>query len=434
MIDLDQPVDGKATVVIEDLQGRRVRNLLSGASLAKGRHVLAWDGLDETGNVVRPGEYRWRAAGHPGIRPEYLFSFCNDGRPPWRTGSGTDMWGPDHSCLTAVASGPVWTFLAGSVAESGYAIVAVDQQGVKRMQYQPASGTGLDAVALAVDDRYLYAAHDGFFWGQHVDRTRSDWKAAMQMTLTRFDIASGQVVPFAENRRFVVVSTREVGPGSDRPQWSGASLAGMALLKGKIYLSDRASESLIALAADTGRPVGRIAPAVAGPLAGAEDRLVAVSGNQIVSIEPEQKTVKSLVAAGVALPAGLAVDRQGNLYISDAQTHTVKICDASGKYIGRLGKPGGPYAGPYDAQRMVEPRGLAVAANGWLWVTENRWNPKRPWRGILPRARWCGRSSAPRRTVRRAPVSTTAIPPYGSAKGLCGLSISRRGRLCRRAF
>lgn len=113
-IDFDQPMDGRATIVIEDEQGRRVRNLVSGETFGKGKHSIDWDGLDEEGRVAAPAGYRWRSIHHPAVRPEYLFSFCNDGTPPWRTGSGTDMWGPDHSVFTAAASNGEWCFFGGS--------------------------------------------------------------------------------------------------------------------------------------------------------------------------------------------------------------------------------------------------------------------------------------------------------------------------------
>ena len=104
VLDFNQPMDGKATIIIEDAKGR-VRNLIAGQPLPNGRQQIAWDGLDEAGNPVPPGTYAWRAISHPGITPDYLFSFCNDGQPPWRNGSGRDMWGPDHSCLTAAPRG-----------------------------------------------------------------------------------------------------------------------------------------------------------------------------------------------------------------------------------------------------------------------------------------------------------------------------------------
>lgn len=377
VVDLDQPMDGKATVVIDDAAGNRVRNLLAGRPIAKGRRRLAWDGLDEQGNVVKPGTYRWRAISHPGIVPEYLFSFNNDGNPPWRTGSGTDLWGPDHSCLMAAVAGKEWTFFGGACAESGNAIVAVDAQGTKRMHYHPPMGVGIERVALAADDKFLYASHDGLAWGQKVDRTKKDWKAAQKLSIMRFDIPTGKAVDYPGSQRFVTLAAPEVGPGSDHAGADFANLGGMAYVAGKLYVSSRIAGAILVVDAATGKITGEIKLDSPGALAAGAGGLLAVSKAAIVRIDPATGAVRPLVASGLQSPQGIAVDGKGNLYVSDGATHTVLVFDAAGRRIREIGKPGGPYAGRYDAERMVGPRGLAVSAAGWLWVTEERWNPKR---------------------------------------------------------
>ncbi|NQT19938.1 MAG: hypothetical protein HQ592_09550, partial [Planctomycetes bacterium] len=65
-IQFDQPVDGKASIVVEDEAGNRIRNLVSGRPLSKGTHEIVWDGLDDNGSVVSPAPYTWRAISHPG--------------------------------------------------------------------------------------------------------------------------------------------------------------------------------------------------------------------------------------------------------------------------------------------------------------------------------------------------------------------------------
>lgn len=371
-VSFDQPLDGKATLVIEDAQGRRVRNLIAGQALAKGPQRLEWDGLDDQGRVLPPGAYRWRSMHHPGIRPAYLFSFCNDGTPSWRTGSGTDMWGPDHSALLAATSNGAWSFFGGACAESGYAMVAVDAQGVKRMHYNAIMGTGIQAIQLAADAKYLYAAHDGFAWGQKVDRSKADWKAQQSLSLTRFEIATGKVVDYAQGKRFVVLARHEVGPGAGR---SGPSLCGMALVGGKLHIADSHANRLIVVDPANGQVIGELALAQPGPLAADGADLLAVSSGRIVRMN--QAGQRQPLPIDDVKPAGIATDPEGRIFISDSATHTVKVFDRSGKALRTVGKPGGAYAGQYDSQRMVNPRGLSVAANGWLWVTEDRWNPKR---------------------------------------------------------
>jgi hypothetical protein len=53
-----QPCDGKATIVVEDVQGKRARNLVSGTDMDKGPQWIAWDGCDDQGVLLPPGEYR----------------------------------------------------------------------------------------------------------------------------------------------------------------------------------------------------------------------------------------------------------------------------------------------------------------------------------------------------------------------------------------
>ena len=48
-IRFDMPEDGKATLVLDGPDGRRVRNLVNGIAFAKGRHVVEWDGRAEDG-------------------------------------------------------------------------------------------------------------------------------------------------------------------------------------------------------------------------------------------------------------------------------------------------------------------------------------------------------------------------------------------------
>ena len=99
VIDFVQPTDGKATIVIDDAQGRRVRNLISGRPMAPGAHRIVWDGANDDGDAQPPGRYRWRGLSHPGLNPRYLFSFSNGPAPttalstPRRATGVMSSWG-----------------------------------------------------------------------------------------------------------------------------------------------------------------------------------------------------------------------------------------------------------------------------------------------------------------------------------------------------
>jgi sugar lactone lactonase YvrE len=365
----DQPVAGKATLVIEDPQGRRVRNLVSGRAFAAGRQTVVWDGLDERGTLVTPGTYRWRGITHPGIKPAYRMNFANGGEPT------TESWGPNHSTLHAAAGNGKLVFFAAPVTEGGWGLLALDAAGRLVQGYEHQHGFGILHDAIAADDRYLYCAQDGFAWGgtKDIDPNRPDWKANWTITVVRYEIESGKLVEFPGKRRAIEVDTMEVGPGSKHPDLNDFNLGGLAVLDGKLYVGSRDKQAVLVFDAEQGERIEAI------PLEGVKHL---AAGKAAVFAATERGVVR-LGDSRVVIPAtnlrisGLAVNANGDLWVSDAASHQVRHFTADGKPAGVIGHPGGPYRGVYVPERMVHPAGLALGPDGKLWVTEKRWNPKR---------------------------------------------------------
>jgi len=73
----------------------------------------------------------------------------------------------------------------------------------------------------------------------------------------------------------------------------------------------------------------------------------------------------TLTAPGTfSLPEGVAVDKDGNVYITDTFNDRVEIFDADGGFIRTFGKNGD---GPADFER---PKGIAVDCDGHIWVAD----------------------------------------------------------------
>jgi DNA-binding beta-propeller fold protein YncE len=70
-----------------------------------------------------------------------------------------------------------------------------------------------------------------------------------------------------------------------------------------------------------------------------------------------------------SLPEGVAVDSDGNVYVTDTFNDRVEMFDADGQFISAFGKNGD---GPADFER---PKGIAIDRDGHIWVvdaTQNR--------------------------------------------------------------
>jgi DNA-binding beta-propeller fold protein YncE len=73
----------------------------------------------------------------------------------------------------------------------------------------------------------------------------------------------------------------------------------------------------------------------------------------------------SLTSPGdFALPTHVAVDKEGNVYVTDTLNNRVEIFDADGGFINEFGKAGD---GP---GRFARPKGIAIDGDGHIWVTD----------------------------------------------------------------
>ena len=364
-IDYPQPMDGKATVVIDDANGKRVRNLIAAQPMEKGSHRVVWDGLDDQGNVALPGAYRWRAISHPGLSPTHLFDFVN--------GPGSN-----HGTLHTAIATPTSLFFASPVAEGGHEIIELAHDGTFKRGFNPPHGHGLKDVAIAADEKFLYVVHDGMAWGYKLDRAKPGWVGTNTISVMRVDREKWSIAEFPGNVRHASLQTYDIGPGSpgSRPEDTQA-LAGIALVGGKLFIADAVENRVMVVDPATAALERTFPlPSPAALTATANGQLFAVASGSLQQIDPAsgKATVLSKVEGKCG---GLTIAADGTFYLSDQQDNVVRVLDGKGKPVKVIGKPGGIAPGPYDPLKFQNPNGLAVV-DGRLWVTEkNRWQPKR---------------------------------------------------------
>ncbi len=391
-VSFSMPAAGHATLVIEDAQGTRVRNLVSDTFFDAGNHTMYWDGLDESGRIdgpyagiyrmvgqpVAPGTYTVRGLMHQPFDLRYEFSVYSPGSTPWLTGShwggGTGGWLADHSAPAAVLALPgaePGVLLTSPVAESSHGIIWTDLAGRKRDgklwvggNWTGASHLARDAGPQALPGVYAYSG--------------IVWEGGLRLVAFR-----------ANDYRLVAPYTFAVK--------EHAALGGLAVHNGLLVASLPKTNVVLLVDAAAGKVLGTAPlPDGRGLTFDAQGRLLALSGQQVLrfpalALERLRAAAGAnanarltlpepaiLVAQGLLDPHGLTLDAQGRCYVSDwGASHQVKVFGPDGAAVGTIGMPGGAQAGPYDPRRMDHPQGLAITADGNLWVAEASFAPKR---------------------------------------------------------
>jgi hypothetical protein len=348
-ISYELPDDRDVTIAIDNQDGVRVRNLFGQYPRAKGKHTDYWDGLDDAGNALPPGDYTVRVVDHAPIKLKLFNSVYNAATPPWPTDKGRKIWGSNHGYpVTAASRGDV--ILLGFTGTEG-------ATGLQRID-----GAGLiqwndfyELLDVTMDDQYAYAfARDS--WIQKVVMRRYDLKTGKLVLLT-----DGAKSPHA----FLPVEHKGVKDGT------------IALSGGKLFIAV-GGDKLYRLDKDTGAielelPIG--------DLVALDDRDGVLRGiyadGAIAELNPDG-TRKGVLfqAAGAAQPVRFAVSQDNQrVAVSDRATNQVHVYDIKGGKIGSIGQPytsvdGKRPGGKFVETNLIDPNGLDFDNQGRLWLAE----------------------------------------------------------------
>jgi hypothetical protein len=359
-VTVDVPEDGFVSLNLVNEKGRVVRHLLTAEPLAKGTHAVPWDGLatwswTKPGAAVAPGRYTARAIFHKGLGLQLAGWAHNAGRVPWSDGSGTGNWGGDHGLPVACAAEGDGVFLGWSGAEAGEAVVATDLDARVRWRNTRSAMTGVSHVAAA----------DGAFFA-----------ASKGTTLYRLDARTGDYQTWTGADSPDVVLKSLWPEGDAAPDRAGGLAAG----GGRLLVSFTAAGRVAVLDAASGKLLASHAVPAPGHVAIAPkgNAYVVSEGARVLALDP--KTGKTdVVVDGLADAVGIALDAKGNLYVSvRGEAQQVRVFSPDGKPLRTIGRAGGrPRLGPWTPDGMLHPAGLAIDRDGRLWVAEEDEFPKR---------------------------------------------------------
>ena len=413
---------GLVTLVIEDAEGRRVRNLISETRFGAGPQVVYWDGLDDVERVrpdfghyllaaklVEPGNYRVRGLVRPEINLRYLFTIDNPGEPPWATADKSSEWLANHTPPRAVLFAPAGQaptcegrptsaggqILVGSpVTEGGSALAWLDLDGKKVHGQMWMGGVWTGPTGLARDlgehpvpGVYAYA---GAVWEDELRLhmlVSPEQKKELPLYAgqgghgdNRFGAGDDPPVLSPDLKLPKVTDEKGAASGTKNP----VGLRGLAARDGVIVASVPQAGGLVFADARAGKFLGT-APLkdVRGITFDGQGRLLALVGKKLlrfpaVEYPPRLSAPETVIASGLDDPQGLCLDAEGNAFVSDdGDAQQVKIFSSAGKLLRTVGEAGGIRLGPYNPGRMRHPAGITLDDQGQLWVAEDESVPKR---------------------------------------------------------
>ncbi|MGE9291564.1 MAG: hypothetical protein ACQKBT_11270, partial [Puniceicoccales bacterium] len=408
------PEEGYVTLVIEDRNGQRVRNLVSETWFPAGENIAWWDGTHDLdrdidaakhgfysipAQFVEPGEYKARGLWRKKIEAFYEFSTYNSGTPPWSTPDHTGGWLANHSAPSSAMfvpadrspTGDPVVFLGAFITEGPDGLIWSDLDMQKRGGIKWVGGNWTAAPHLARDP------------GPEADPNVSVYVASVWETGKRSGI---------EELRITALEKNSNGTLNQKPIYKGILdidevddlfdvIRGIAVYNGIIAISVNQLNQLMFIRAESGEVLGQSeVKDPRGLVYDDQGRLYLLLQTGLVRFDPpksagERIQPKVIIPGGLQDPFGVTLDDQGRVYVSDwGNSHQVKVfADPQSipgasvpnpesypdQYIqvGSIGNPGSPKAGPYDPNHMNHPSGITIDSEGHLWVAEHDFLPKR---------------------------------------------------------
>lgn len=370
-VQLQLPKAGFVTVAIDDANGKRVRNLIAEKWLEAGSQSVKWNGLDDAGEPLPPGNYRWKGLMHAGVTSEFEGAFNSPGTPPWLTAeipgqyyvraSGAGGWLSDHGRPITAHSDGQHIYFGSNIAEAGHSIMQLDQEGNKTWGTLWLGLSGANAIFKKND--ILYVAGEKGWMRDSLAVHRLDGTSHRVLNKP-----ADTELPRGETA-FIKVKSADF-----------AGIKGMVVTDDYVVLSLGDKNRLALFDVNSGKYVRDVPLPAAGAITKPEgDTLLAVSGQTVVRINVKNGTSQVLIKTGLVEPAGLAVSSQGNILVSDIaeSEQRIKIFSASGTPQRAIGTSGGRVEGPFDPARFNVPRALAVDAKDQVWIGEDSNLPKR---------------------------------------------------------
>lgn len=356
----------KVSMQIYDTAGNTVRWLLGEAQRQGGRNTELWDGLDNDGNSVPPGQYTVKWCYQRNVRAELLTVANNAGNPPYNTSDNTGSWAGDYGTPVAVTANKTHVFIAHYAGEASRILIKVTPQGQRLWGTDTSSDLGVGVIAMCNDGEYLYVLQG--------NATAYGNKPGF----VKISCETGFNEPIGDTKRSSVLVFPPEGTVTN-------AVSGIAVMGNTVFVSAANAEQIRCIDKRTGKQTHVIAQInqPRGLAGGPDNRLYVIAGVEILSMKPDGNDRKTLARVSMfgedPHPQQIAVASNGEFFVSaQGLFQQVLHFAPDGKLLNEIGRCGGmSVPGPWVKEAMRKPLGLCVAPDGAIWVAEGVANPKR---------------------------------------------------------
>ena len=304
----------RVSVNVYDAKGEIVRSLLCGAPRKKGTQREFWDGLDQAGKPVPPGEYSWKVLAMPGrLKTEYLLTVGTNYPDP----SPDPMQEAEHYRLVAPGT------------HGGPTAVAADESGIY-------IGAG---CTENIENFLVKLSPDGKrrLWSK---LQRVPWKGAVAMAKSGDRLlvlsANNEIWPYAaaDGTDLPAIATSLPPADKDKPDEPGRHAGGLAANDREMVLCypDR---GLVRWCDPTDGKLLREAGGLEKPTAvaiGPDGTTYAICGTSILRLD-RKASAHAKVVAGLSKPDRIALNKAGEILVHDAATEQVLRFTADGQRL-----------------------------------------------------------------------------------------------------
>ena len=358
---------GFVSLALLDTNGVLVRNLAYAEPVSSGARTFFWDGTSDMGLPVSPGQYITRAVfftNPPALH--HVMKVGTSGNPPWRTRDGTGDWGGDLGGPSTIAANSTSLMVVWS---------AVENQNLPGIQQIDTNGNvfRIYTTFYPYDGRMAGAMDDTNFYVGILNRS------AQRIEIAKYELGTSNKSIIAN----LPTPPHYTLSGRWKNRWQ-AMLDGMAIMPARIFASVALDDRLFILERSSGAILQQISLPSPRGLAVLNDRLLVVSSNRVLKLAFDGTVETNLIESALfSDPYAIAVDRSGNIYISDGGsrrtdpdavtgTHQIYVFTGDGEYLRTIGAPGGsPRSGRINPLGFGDIRSICIGPDHKLWVQEN---------------------------------------------------------------